>query len=92
MSRMVRKQVYISEEQQAALRQRAKELGVTESALIRRGLDYAAGPGGGQPDGERAWQDALAFMRERARIEAAQRQRGWTREELHGERPSYLPG
>jgi hypothetical protein len=38
MSRMIRKQVCIEEEQDALLKQRACELGVTESRLIREGI------------------------------------------------------
>jgi hypothetical protein len=63
---------------------------VSESALIRYGIDQAAGlvePGALD---ERAWQDALTFMRERARIQAAKEERGWSREDLYDERPRHL--
>jgi hypothetical protein len=80
VTRMMHKQSYISAEQQIALAERAKELGGTESALIRRGLDSVARPVA-QPADEHAWEDALAFMRERARIESDQERRGWTRED-----------
>jgi hypothetical protein len=36
MSRMLRKQIYISNEQEELLKSRAKELGASESALIRQ--------------------------------------------------------
>jgi hypothetical protein len=36
MRRMVRKQVYIEPEQDALLKRRAAQLGVTEAELIRR--------------------------------------------------------
>jgi hypothetical protein len=36
---MVRKQVYITREQNEALKQKAQELGVTEAELIRRGIE-----------------------------------------------------
>ena len=39
MLRMVRKQIYIRPEQDAALKRRANELGITESELIRFGID-----------------------------------------------------
>ena len=37
MARMVRKQVYLEARQDAWLKRRAAELGVTEAELIRRG-------------------------------------------------------
>jgi hypothetical protein len=39
MARMVRQQVYIEARQDAWLKRRAAELGVTEAELIRPGLD-----------------------------------------------------
>ena len=47
MTRMVRKQIYIEAEQEQLLKQRARELGVSEAELIRRGI-YKVGhvPGG----------------------------------------------
>jgi hypothetical protein len=39
MRKMVRKQVYIELEQEELLKRRARELGVTESELIRRGIN-----------------------------------------------------
>ena len=36
---MIRKQLYISEEHERALKARARELGVSEAALVRRLLD-----------------------------------------------------
>jgi hypothetical protein len=89
---MVRKQIYISTEQERLLKQRAKELGVAESALIRLGIDEMARLRARLAPDEQAWQDALTFMRERARIQSAKEQRGWAREDLHDERPKYLSG
>ena len=37
--RVVRKQLYISDEHERALKARARELGVSEAALVRRMLD-----------------------------------------------------
>ena len=83
MSRMVRKQIYISAEQEHLLKTRASELGLTESQLIRSGIERFLRPSGAPPLDEQAWQDAVDFMRERARIAEANEQRGWTREELY---------
>jgi hypothetical protein len=87
MSSMVRKQIYISADQESLLKQRAQELGTTESALIRWGIDQSTRFRPPPAEAEAAWQDALTFMRERARIDSAKRERGWTREDLY-DRPT----
>ena len=51
---MVRKQLYISEEHERALKAQAKEMGVSEAELVRRLLDHLLlddGPGGALPLG-----------------------------------------
>lgn len=84
MSRMVRKQVYIEPEQDRSLKRRARELGVTEAELVRRGIEaVAGGPALAFAADHQAWEEELAFMRERMKIVAPQRGRGWTREELY---------
>jgi len=90
MQRMVRKQIYISAEQDRLLKHQARERGVTESELIREGIDRTALLHAGRALDEQAWQDALEFMRERARIQSAKEQRGWTREDLYEGRPKHL--
>ncbi|HEY8490825.1 MAG TPA: CopG family transcriptional regulator [Dehalococcoidia bacterium] len=85
MARMVRKQVYLTPEQDRRLKRRARELGISESDLIRRSIEEA----GGEPvpsHDEQAWRDELAFLRERARLQDLKRIRGWTREELYEDR------
>lgn len=86
---MVRKQVYIEPEQDERLKRRARVLGVTESELIRQGVDLVTA---GQPlaDDEAEWQTELEFMRERGRLEVPPQKRTWTREEIYEERPKYL--
>lgn len=86
MSRMVRKQVYITGEQEKLLKRRAKALGVTEAEVVRRGIDLAGQTAAGLSPDRQAWEDELHFIRERARIQALGRERGWTREELYDER------
>jgi len=85
MSRMVRKQVYIQPEQEKLLKRRAKELGVTESDVIRRGIEQVGHGATGLPVDYTAWEEAKHLIRERMTIEAPQTERGWTREELHEE-------
>ena len=86
MSRMVRKQVYIEPSQEELLKQQARELGVTESEVIRRGIDQVGRVVTGLPLDQAAWQDELAFIRERARLQSQGRTRRWTREELYADR------
>ena len=74
---MVRKQLYISDEHERALKARAKELGVSEAELVRRMLD------GLLLDGERGLAGAGAtealegFLKEADRLAESHRfQRG----------------
>ncbi len=91
MTRMVRKQVYIELDQERLLKRRAKELGVTESDLIRRGIDQVDRTLADSHSDRVAWQDELTFIVERARSHELGRKRGWTREELYQERLERLP-
>jgi hypothetical protein len=80
---MVRKQVYIAAEQDEFLKQRAKELDVPEAELIRQGIEQLRhAPVSGYRD-DRAWQEELAFMQERAKIPEQGGGRRWTRDELY---------
>jgi hypothetical protein len=87
---MVRKQVYIEPEQDERLKRRAQALGVTESELIREGIDLVTKPGVLAED-RALWQAELEFMRARARLKVPPGPRGWTREELYDERLSRYP-
>ena len=87
MSQMVVKQIYIAPEQADLLKQRSKELGMSEEDLIRRCIDQLAKNSAVLPLDSRAWQEEMVYIRERARLqEALGQQRGWTREELYDER------
>ena len=83
MSRMVRKQVYIEPEQEKLLKRRARELGVTEAELVRRGIDQIARRGAWLPVDPEAWQEAKNLIRERMRLRVPQTGRAWTRGELY---------
>lgn len=91
MQRMVRKQIYIAAMQDTRLKRRAAALGVTESELIRRGIDLITEAASPSAD-EQAWQDELAFIEERARTLPAPEMseplsgRRWPREEMYEER------
>lgn len=86
MGRMVRKQVYITREQDQLVKRRAKALGVTEAEVVRRGIELASTTAASFPFDRQAWEEEMQFIRERARIQELGRTRGWTREELYDER------
>lgn len=86
MARMIRKQVYIAPEQDALLKRRSRELGVSEAALIRRGIEEIARRGVSGGFDRKAWEEELSFMRDRAKMRVPQTGRTWTREELYDER------
>ena len=91
MQRMVRKQVYIAAMQDARLKRQAAALGVTESELIRRGIDLVTEAATPSAD-ERVWQEELEFIEERARslpapdVSEPLTERRWPREEMCEER------
>ncbi len=92
MGRMIRKQVYIEPEHEERLKRRAQQWGVTESELIRRGIEHVTRAPRQPVKDEQAWQDFLAFARSRAELPIAGTggDRGWTREDLYDDRPKYL--
>lgn len=83
MARMVRKQIVIEPEQEAALEERARALGVSQSELIRRAIDALL------VEEERAARREAAWELLKSEFERADREgwgsegRRWTREELH---------
>jgi hypothetical protein len=87
---MIRKQIYIDQEQEEQLKRRSKELGISEAALIRHCIKEAVDrptPG----EREKARQELLAAMEERAKIRVPQTGRAWTRDELYEERFERYP-
>lgn len=93
MTRMVRKQVYIEPRHDALLKRRARELGVTEAELIRRGIEYiTAADADEEEEREDAWAELDAAMEEAAQVIAPQTGRQWTREELYEERIDRVVG
>lgn len=85
MTRMVRKQIYIRPEQEAVVKQKACDLGISEAELIREYIDE----GMQRPtasERKKAWQEELVFVKERAKMRVPQTGRDWTRDELYEER------
>jgi hypothetical protein len=78
---MVRKQIYITQEQDRAIKKKASEAGTTEAELVRLGIDLITR----EPPltREEAWRELLAFMKERAKIKVPYQPRTWTRDELY---------
>ena len=88
MGRMIRKQVYIEPEQDELLKRRSKELGVSEAALIRQAIDrlHLGAADGRSLPARQAWEEELAYIRQRMQLRVPQTGRSWTREELYEER------
>lgn len=90
MARMIRKQIYIEPRQEAMLKLKAGELGISEAELIREYIDE----GTQRPtarEREIAKRELLASMRERAKMRVPQTGRDWTRDELYEERFERYP-
>jgi hypothetical protein len=92
---MVRKQLYISDEHERALKARARELGVSEAQLVRRMLDglLIGGEGGGGLAGAGAAEALEGFLEEAARLAESHRfHRGYVfdRNELYEDRVRTL--
>lgn len=88
MGRKVRKQLYIEARQEKMLKRLSKELGVSETELIRQALDIVLARGRGPLSDPLAWEEERAFIRERAKIPSLGGERVWSREELYHERLS----
>ncbi|MBA4370896.1 MAG: hypothetical protein C0418_04885 [Coriobacteriaceae bacterium] len=88
MARMVRKQVYIDERQDALLKERAELTGRTESELIRRAIDEAYDPMAAQRDFEERWAEYESGMRRLGDLiaEAGGLPR-WNRDQRNARRP-----
>jgi hypothetical protein len=85
MTQMIRKQIYIRADQEEVLKRKACELGISEAELVREYIDE----GMQRPtaiERKKAWQEELAFIKERAKMRVPQTGRKWTREELYEER------
>jgi len=77
---VVRKQLYISEEHERALKARARELGISEAELVRRMLDglLLGGVGGRGLAGSGAEEALEGFLGEADRLAESHRfQRGY---------------
>ncbi len=71
MSRMIRKQLFITAEQQRQLKTRAALTGMSEGELIRRGIarELDDRTAEGQSDWKEAWRQAAGMWKDRDDIE-----------------------
>jgi hypothetical protein len=88
---VIRKQLYISDEHERALKARARKLGVSEAELVRRMLDglLLGREGGGGLAGAGAEEALEGFLKEADRLAQSHRfQRGYVfdRNELYEDR------
>lgn len=65
MAAMVRRQVYVEPRHARFLKRRAKELGITEAALIRRGIERLASAPTDEPLDREAWAQEAELLRTR---------------------------
>lgn len=99
---MVRKQLYIDEAHEAALKEQAARTGLTEAEIVRRALDAHLADVPGHAGAQRGRARAVAAMDELAESivndrdyvtdESVREGRGWTRTELYDERESRVAG
>jgi hypothetical protein len=83
MSRMIRKQIYIEPEQDAMLKRRSRELGVTEAELIRRAIDTVGDTCIDDRPDLLAWNSLKDFIEQHRSLETPQIRRTWTRDDLY---------
>jgi hypothetical protein len=83
---MIRKQIYVTAEQEALLKRSAKVLGVSEADVVRRGIELVGEPGRIFRPDPKAWEELKRDMRKRAQMDVPQTGRSWTREELYEDR------
>jgi len=84
MAQMVRKQVYVSADQDAFLKERSNELGITEAEVVRQALDLARDRAA-SASSEAAWRELLAYIQAHRMGDTSAP--GWTfsRDEIYDE-------
>ena len=83
MGRMVRKQIVIEPEQERALEERARALGVSQSALIRQAIERLLADAAEEQQRREAWEAIEDLWRRADREGWTTGGRTWTREEMH---------
>ncbi len=84
MSDLVRKQLYITQNQERMLKMKAREMGVTEAEIVREALESTAYRIEYPKKAMEKWQEELSYINERiASRKTAQKPRTWKREDLY---------
>ena len=83
MAGMIRKRVYIEPRQERLLKTLARQLGLTEADLIRRGTDQGLQGVAAPRPHPGAWQEIERFILARMRKGGPRGRRRWTREALY---------
>ncbi|HLE41163.1 MAG TPA: hypothetical protein VI956_06625 [Nitrospirota bacterium] len=83
MPSMLRKQIYIAPRQERLLKIKASELHISESELIRDGIDKALKTETASAHDPKAWDEEKKFITSLTKKRAVKGGRKWTREELH---------
>ncbi|MFZ5592472.1 MAG: CopG family transcriptional regulator [Bacillota bacterium] len=83
MINLIRKQIYIKAHQDALLKRKAGELGVTEAELIRHAIEAHLSRGMTMPKNPAAWEREKKLILSRIGSGNHERGRNWRREELY---------
>lgn len=83
MSDLVRKQFYITKTQEALLKSKAKEVGLTEAELVRQAIDAQVGKIGYAKASLQIWQQERDFIRSLMAQGPVLGGRNWQREDLY---------
>lgn len=82
VSELVRKQLYIHRTQDALLKRRARELGVTEAELVRQAIDGQMNTVSFRGRDATAWEEEKEFIRQWMAKGPVDGRRTWRREDL----------
>ncbi|KKM11651.1 hypothetical protein SY88_08230 [Clostridiales bacterium PH28_bin88] len=83
VSELVRKQLYIYRTQDALLKRRARELGVTEAELVRQAIDGQMNTVSFRGRDATAWEEEKEFIRQWMAKGPVDGRRTWRREDLY---------
>lgn len=88
MSQMLRKQIYIDRKQERLLKRKASELRVSESELIRNGIEKILRTGTAVPKDITAWEKEKKFIHALIKQGAVKGGRTWRREDIYDRKVS----
>ena len=92
MAGMIRKQLYISDDQERRLKRRAAVREQSEADIVRGYIDAGlAEDEVREAATEELWQRQLALMDDRAKLRVPHQVRSWRREDIYEERLSRYP-